>query len=153
MATMEVTPKVLKNLTLLVGTDSYEKHVSSVAWEPSIEQQTWRGGTPDATFTDSGAPTWVANVTLIQDWENPDSFFNFCLAHAGETVTTEYRPVAGGQFKITADITIVPPTIGGAVGAFTEATIAMGSSAPVPTFPLDVVTAEAEKAPAKSAAK
>jgi hypothetical protein len=148
MAQAPVSPQVQKNLTLLVGTDSYEKHVSAVAWEPSIAQQEWRGGTPDAVFTDSGAPTWVANITLIQDWENPDSFFNFCLEHAGESVTAEYHPVAGGQFKITATITIVPPTIGGPVGEFVEATLAMGSTSPVPTFPVDVAAAKTKAAKA-----
>ena len=148
MAQAPVSPQVQKNLTLLVGTDSYEKHVSAVAWEPSITQQEWRGGTPDAVFTDSGAPTWVANVTLIQDWENPDSFFNFCLAHAGESIVAVYTPVAGGEFNITATITIVPPTIGGPVGEFVEATLAMGSTAPVPTFPTDVAARKSSKSAA-----
>ena len=98
-----------------------------------------------------GTRSRVANVTLIQDWENPDSLFNFCLAHAGETLAAEYTPVAGGG-DTAARITIVPPTIGGAVGVFVESTLAMGSDAPVPTFPIDVAaTATASKGKAAAA--
>lgn len=141
MAQVDVTPIMQKNLVLTIGTSSYEKHVSSVSWEPSSSQQEWRGGTPDAVFTDSAAPTWTANVTMIQDWENPDSMFNFCLQHAGEQVSATYKPDSDGAFSIVATITIVPPTIGGPVGQFVESTIQMGSTAPVPTFPTDTVAA------------
>jgi hypothetical protein len=136
---MPVSPEVQKNLQLMIGSDEYQKHVSSVAWEPSTSQVEWRGGTPDAVFTDSAAPTWTANFVLIQDWENPDSLFNFLLAHAGESAEISYKPVAAGEFSIDATVTLVAPAIGGAVGQYVEATVVMGSTAPVPTFPAPTV--------------
>lgn len=133
MAQIAVAPRVQKNLSLTIGTDTYEKHVSSVQWAPSSSSVEWRGGTPDAVFTDSTPATWTANVTLVQDWETPDSLCNFLLDHAGEQVVAKYKPEATGDFEITATITIVPPAIGGAVGAFNESTVAMGSTKPVVT--------------------
>lgn len=146
MPVMPVSPEVQKNLQLMIGLDEYQKHVSSVSWEPSTSQVEWRGGTPDAVFTDSAAPTWTANFVLIQDWENPDSLFNFLLAHAGETAEVSYKPVAAGEFSIAATVTLAAPAIGGAVGQYVEATIVMGSTAPVPTFPAPTVPGDAPEA-------
>lgn len=141
MVAAAVTAKAQKNLLLNitdpdgVSTLTYEKHVSSVNWEPTVQQQTWQGGTPDASLTDTSSPTWVANVTLVQDWDNPDSLCNFLLEHQGKSVAVTYKPDAAGEFSIQATITLVPPAIGGAVGVFNESTVQMGSTVPVPTFP------------------
>ena len=146
---VEVTGVAQKNLILSLDGIEYQKHVSSIDWTPGYSPAEWRGGTPDAVLTDPGSPVWTANVTAIQDWENPDSLFNFLLAHAGEQVDAKYTPVAGGAFSIDATLTLAAPTIGGAVNVFNEATIAMGSTAPVPTFPPPTIPdAAAAKVPA-----
>lgn len=131
MAQITVAPKVQKNLRLKVGDDNYEKHVSSVDWTPSSRAQTWQGGTPDASFTDSSGATWVCNITAVQDFETVDSFVNFCLEHEGEQVAVEYTRDAADAFKFTATITIVAPKIGGQVGQYNESTMAFGSTKPV----------------------
>lgn len=133
MAQIDVAPVAQKNLQLTVGTDTYEKHVSSVQWTPASSTIEWRGGTPDAVFTDVSSPTWTANLTLVQDWETEDSLCNFLLDHAGEQVLVKYKPQVDGDFEITATVTITPPAIGGAVNAFNESTVAMGSTKPVRT--------------------
>lgn len=133
MAQIDVAPRAQKNLRLSIGADTFEKHVSSVQWAPSSSTVEWRGGTPDAVFTDITSETWTASVTLIQDWETEDSLANFLLEHAGEKVTAAYKPDADGTFEITAEITLASPAIGGAVNAFNESTVAMGSTKPVVT--------------------
>ena len=130
MAQIGVAPKVQKNLRLKVGDDNYELHVSSVDWTPASTQQTWQGGTPEASFTDQSVATWTCNITAIQDFETTDSFVNLCLANAGEAVEVEYTRDAADAFKFTATITLVPPTIGGPVGQYNEATMAFGSTKP-----------------------
>jgi len=126
-----VSPKVMKNLRLKVGDDNYETHVSSVDWTPSSSQQTWQGGTPEASFTDSSASTWVCNITAVQDFETPDSFVNFCLEHEGEQVGIEFQRDAADTHKFTSTITIVAPKIGGTVGQYHESPMAFGSTKPV----------------------
>lgn len=133
MGQIDVAPRAQKNLKLTIGADTFEKHVSSVQWTPSSSTVEWRGGTPDAVFTDTTAETWTANVTLIQDFETEDSLANFLLENAGEKVTAKYKPQADGDFEITADITLSSPAIGGAVNAFNESTVAMGSTKPIRT--------------------
>lgn len=133
MPQIDVAPRAQKNLKLTIGLDTYEKHVSNVQWLPAGSTIEWRGGTPDAVFTDVTSPTWTANITLVQDWETEDSLANFLLDMAGEKVEVKYKPDADGRFEITATITLAPPAIGGAVNEFNESTVAMGSTKPVRT--------------------
>lgn len=130
MAQIGVAPKAVKNLRLKVGTDNYEKHVSSIDWTPKSSTIQWAGGTPDAVFTDTSPEVWTANVTFIQDFETVDSFANFLLDHAGETAVVEYKPDADGDFGISATLTLGSPKIGGKVGTYNESTVAMGSTKP-----------------------
>lgn len=130
MPSIPASPTPQKNLLLTIGTDSYEQHVSTVAFVPTSTAITWRGGTPDAVFTDTTSPTWVCNVTAVQDWENPASLFNFLLDNAGETAQVTYKPDAAGLFGVAAEITIVAPQIGGAVNAYNESTLSFGSTKP-----------------------
>ncbi|RZU64606.1 hypothetical protein EV379_0909 [Microterricola gilva] len=133
MPQINVAPRAQKNLKLSIGADTYEKHVSNVQWTPTSSTAEWRGGTPDAVFTDTTSPTWTANITLVQDFETEDSLANFLLDHAGEQVEMKYKPDADGTFEISATVTLAPPAIGGAVNAFNESTVAMGSTKPVRT--------------------
>lgn len=133
MGKIAANPRMQKNLSLTIGTDTFEDHVSSVQWVPSSSTVTWNGGTPEAVFTDQTAPTWTAQVNVVQDWETPGSLCNYLLEHAGEQVVAKYKPDATGTFEITATITLAAPTIGGAVNAFNESSVTMGSTKPVPT--------------------
>lgn len=130
MASIPAFPTPQKNLVLTIGTDSYEQHVSSVAFVPSQSSIEWKGGTPDAVFTDVSSPSWVCNVTAVQDWNTPDSLFNYLLDNEGAQATVTYKPDAAGTFGITSEITLVAPQIGGAVNAYNEATLSFGSTKP-----------------------
>lgn len=132
---VDANPKAQKNLSLTITkeggvAETFEAHVSSVKWTPSRETLTWRGGTPDAVFTDTTAPTWAAEVVLVQDWDTPGSLFNFLLDNEGAKADAVYKPDAAGDFGISAEITLVAPDIGGAVNAFNESTVTMGSTKP-----------------------
>lgn len=119
MGVINPSPKAIKNMLVQIGTDSYEKAVSSCKFVPSAPSPVeFRGGTPDAVYTDQAPSTWAAQITLAQDYEDEDSFFNFCLDHEGETATITYKPDAAGTFGMTAPVTIVAPEVGGDVGAF-----------------------------------
>lgn len=125
--------RTIKNLLFQIGEDTYERHVSSLSWAPTTPTATWQGGTPDASFTDVGNATWAATVVGAQDFETEDSLANFLLEHAGEQVAVTYKPDVTGTFAITCQLTLAPPAIGGAVGAFPEFTVVMGSTAPEAT--------------------
>lgn len=131
MAEINVAPKLIKEITITVGTDSFSKHVNNCKYTPSSSKQEWRGGTPDSVFTDQTAATWELALTLIQDWESATSLCNFLLAHAGETAKIVYKPIAGGKVSFESNVIIVAPEIGGAVGTFNESTVTMGSDKPV----------------------
>lgn len=119
MTVIDPSPKAIKNMVVQLGTDSYEKAVSSCKFVPTAPGAVeFRGGTPDAVYTDQAAATWAAQITAAQDFEDADSFVNFCLDHEGETATITFKPDAAGTFGLTADVTIVAPEVGGDVGTF-----------------------------------
>lgn len=133
-----VSPRVLKDIDLLIDADNFAAHVSSAAFVPSASQQQWKGMKPTATFTDVGTATWVCNLELAQDYEDTASLSSYLLDHEGETVAATLVPRSGSGVGFSANLTITPGQIGGAVDAFGTATVSLGSSKPA-----RVVTADA----------
>lgn len=127
-------PRTIKNFVLELEGDTYEKHANNVNWTKTTNTVEWRGGTPDAIYTDSTVGSHVCNITLVHDYENPDSLFNWMIDHEGQQVEVQYKPDVAGTFTQTATITIVAPDAGGAAGAFGESTVACPSTKPVRTF-------------------
>lgn len=124
-------PFMLRDVEVTVDGDDYAAQLSSIAWTPSSSQTTWQGLKPSASVSESSPTTWTAAAVAAQDWTNPDSFVNYCLAHEGESVPCTFRPRVGEGPSFTATLSIAPPAIGGAVGTMPEATITMGSTKPV----------------------
>lgn len=125
MTQIAVAPYVFKDCLLKIGTDNYEKHVSSVTLTPSSSIQTWKGGTPDATFSDATSPTWTADLGYAQDWETANSLSLYLLNHQGEKVEMEFTPKNGGP-SFTVLAIIVAGAIGGAVDAYQASTVSLG---------------------------
>lgn len=136
MTLLTVAPFTMKDCTFIVETDDYARHVSSVKFTPTIKQDDieWQGLTPDATFTDESAPveTWTCDLAFAQDWETDDSLSDYLLTNAGLTKTVQFDPKKGtGNTRFTADVTIVPPPIGGDVKTVAVGTVSMKSTRPV----------------------
>ncbi len=129
------TARPQKDLTLQIGADSYEAHVSNVLFSNSTSTISWQGGSPDALLSDTVEGPWTAAITMVQDWQNPDSLCNFMLEHAGEVASVTYKPQQDGAFAVEAEITLVSPAIGGPVNQYNESTVTCGSSKPDVTFP------------------
>lgn len=132
MATIDVKPLVLKDVLLKIGDDNYEKHVSAVRFVPSSSTIQWSGLTPDAVFTDATVPTWTCELEFAQDWETYDSLSRYLFEEMGTTKAVEFIPVKGsGNLKVTANLTIVPGSIGGAVNEYATDSVTLGSDKPV----------------------
>lgn len=125
------TPLVLKDVVLEIGADDFARHVSSVAFTPSASTVTWQGMSPDASYTDVGLATWTLAITYAQDWTQATSLSRYLYANEGQTVAARFRPRTGIGPAFTANITITPGQIGGAVNAVSEATVTLGSDKPV----------------------
>lgn len=123
-------PRLVRHITLTVGNTSFSKHVNNCTFTPTASSSEWRGGTPDAVFTDSPPASWANALTFVQDWETENSLCNYMLEHDGEKADIIYKPQAEGSVSFLAEVTIVAPTIGGAVGAFNESTVTMPSTRP-----------------------
>ncbi|MBN9612566.1 MAG: hypothetical protein J0H64_03735 [Actinobacteria bacterium] len=131
MAKIAVKPFVLKDCTVTIKDGStavgdYEAHVSKVSIDPNTPTQTWTGMTPSAVFVDAATTQWLCNVDYAQDYETANSFAQFLLANPGKQVTMEFTPKNGGTAKkATVTVICVPGSIGGTVGAFATASVAL----------------------------
>ena len=124
MAIINIQPLFMKDVVFSVGTDSYEKHVSSVMFTPATTSVSWKGLEPSATYTNVGTATWNVDISFAQDWETANSLSAYLFDNQGETKTVVFEPVNGGQ-GFTADIIIVAGAIGGAVDSYAETTVSL----------------------------
>jgi hypothetical protein len=108
----------------------FETQVSDVNFAPTSAQATWQGGIPTAQLTATGEPTWVANLTLIQAYDDPNSLARFLLANYGKTATITYYPHDDASFGITTTLVLPAPTIGGPVNQFNEASVSAQCTRP-----------------------
>lgn len=123
MATIDVTASRFKEFEVLMPTDDFAPAIASCAIVPAQDTSTWKGGTPDAVFTDVSSPTWTCAMRIAQDSLNADSLFLYLLEHAGETIEgVRFTPIAGGR-TWELDLTLAAPQIGGDIDAWAEATM------------------------------
>ena len=123
MATITVAPEVLKNVELLIPTDDYREHVSSVTFTPTTRTIQWTGlGTN--TYTAASKATWTVELAYAQDWTTTNSLSSYLLEHEGEKVEITFAPADGGD-QFTATVYIVPGAIGGAVNTVGVGTVTL----------------------------
>lgn len=125
MAQINVTPIVLRDVLLSIGSDSYEKHVSGVTMTPSSGTVNWTGLEPTSVYTFPTSETWTVTLDYAQDWETTNSLSLYLMANAGTKKTMVFEPVDGGQ-GFTADVYIASGAIGGQVNAVATASVTLG---------------------------
>jgi hypothetical protein len=136
MTQIAADPQAHKNLRVKIGANNFELHVSNVNFTRTPPKPvSWQGGTPAAVYTDSTPSVdHLCNITVVHDYQNEDSAYNFLRGHEGEQAEIQYKPDADGAYTETSTITLVGPNPGGAYGAFGESTVACPSTPPVRTF-------------------
>lgn len=136
MAVIAVQPFVLKNVTLKVDADNYERHVSTVTFTPTSQTVTWQGLVPDAQFEESTTPTWVCTLEFAQDWTTTNSLSEYLFENAGLKKTVIFEPLGATPADMpifTAELSIVPGPVGGAVNTVQAGSVSMASTKPVLT--------------------
>ncbi len=133
MAVIEVSPLVLKDCTLIIGDDNYEKGVSGVKFVPRSSTIAWQGLTPTSAFTDASTPEWTCQIDYVQDWDTIDSLSQYLLANSGSTVAATFKPKAAGAPTFAANIVIAPGQIGGDVNKYATTSVTLGCDTPVLT--------------------
>lgn len=132
MTIISAAPIVLRDMSLIVETDDYAKHVSSVTFTVEQQEISWTGA--DGTvYTELGPETWKCAVAYAQDWETVNSLSEYLFTNRGTKKTVKFMPQAGsGNTVFTVTCSLATGAIGGAVGEFALATATFGcDGAPV----------------------
>jgi hypothetical protein len=132
MTVVPLAPIVMKNVSLIVETDDYAKHVSSVVFTVEQSEVTWTG-LDGTTYTELGPEKWKATVAYAQDWDTVNSLSDYLFTNRGQKKTVKFQPQAGsGEAVFTATCTLASGQIGGAVAEFANASATFGcDGAPV----------------------
>lgn len=125
MAEISLTPTVLKDSVFTLDGNGYVGSVSNVTFTPASTTVTAKGLTPSAVYTDQTAATWTVAITYLQDWDTEDSLANLLFDNEGDEVTLTFAPNKTGALW-TAQVKLVPGTVGGAGDAFMTATVTLG---------------------------
>lgn len=128
MAVIAVSPFVLRDVDLSIGTDQYQAHVSQVEFVPSATALTWVG-LANNTHAATATATWVVTLAGAQDWATVNSLSQYLHENEGLVVPITFTP-ADGQGSFAAQVTISPANIGGTGGAFTVFTVSLGCTKP-----------------------
>lgn len=123
MADITVQPLYLKDVVLTVDGDTYEKAVSSVMFTPTTSSATFKGLDPAAVFTESGASTWVVDISYAQDWDTVGSLSAYLYDNEGSQVTLSFKPKSASGGTWSATVSIVAGAVGGAVDSFAVTTV------------------------------
>lgn len=126
MTLINPQPIILKDVTLLIGADNFEKQVSTVTLTPTAATQTWQGLSPAATFSDTPAATWACELGYAQDWETAGSLSRYLFNNEGVQVTAVFKPRVAGGSSFQVQLVLTPGAIGGAVNAWAEASVTLG---------------------------
>ena len=125
MATLEVTPLILKDVELTIGTDDFKKHVSGVTFTPSTSPLTWTG-LGGNTHSNQAQATWTATIDYVQDWTSAKSLSRYLYENEGHTVAATFRPTAGAGGHFSVSLVLTPGAIGGQVNAYATTSVTLG---------------------------
>lgn len=127
MAEIIPEPFVLEDCVLEIESDDFAAAVSAVTIEPQTSTKTFRGLKKTARFTSVTVDSWLAKVTLAQDWENATSLANYLFDpdNEGAVKAATFRPQSGGV-GFSCGLVITPPTIGGSGGDYTTSEVSLG---------------------------
>lgn len=131
---MAFQPYFMKNIDLIIGdeagtTPNFKCQVKSCKLTPDVSVQRVETACPNGQFADMGNPTWTAELGYLYGSDDgvgtvATVLADYLLAHVGETQTITFRPIAGGK-GYQAELKIVPGTIGGDYGAFSEQSVSL----------------------------
>jgi hypothetical protein len=121
-----LTPLVLKDVLLDVAGTDHALAVTNVTFTPSANTVTMRTLSPAGSFTDVAAATWSCQLTYAQDWDTATSLSRYLFENEGDTVAVTFRPRSGSGPSFTAQLTITPGAIGGAVDSYATAQVTLG---------------------------
>lgn len=126
MATIAVTPIVLKDCVVEIEADDYAAAVSAVTLSPTAQSVAFTGLKPGAVYTDVTEATWQMQLTYAQDWASASSLSRYLFDNEGLTKDAVIKPQSGVGPSFEVEIVITPGAIGGQGQQVATAQVTLG---------------------------
>lgn len=125
MTQINPNPIVLKDVTVTIGADTYERQLSQVVLTPAATASKWQGMAPGASYSDISLATWDAGLTFAQDHETAGSLSDYLFANEGTKVVMIFKPRSGSGPSYQVTLSLTPGAIGGEVNAWATGTVTL----------------------------
>jgi hypothetical protein len=126
-----------KGGTLTLDAQPFAKQATTVELEPSVDEEGDRVETLDeSTIEPDEVTSWALNVGVVQDFNDPAGFVEFCRANAGQIVPFSWLPNAAGAPTYSGTCRVRATTIGGEVASRLASSVAFPVvGEPEPAYP------------------
>jgi hypothetical protein len=117
------------------GGNTYEAAVSNFEVVPTTPTSVVKGIAPGAAYPFVGSPTYVLNITAVQDLKTSTSLLNYFIANAGQYLVFLFTGAPGttGSPTISVTATVVAPPAGGVMDKNLEFSVSFPVTG-VPTY-------------------
>lgn len=119
MAVIGLQPIMMKDATLTIAGDDYTASITQVLFVPQVEWL-W-ADTFQATEPVFARARWTSQVGFLQDWETANALTSYLILNAAQRRTVVFTPKVGGM-TVTADVLLIPASVGGVPGQQMSAT-------------------------------
>ena len=130
---MAFKPYMMKNVDLVIGDEAtgpnFKCQVRGVKLTPEVSVQRVKTACPTGQFAATDDPEWTAELTYLYGQDDgvgtaATVLADYLLTHAGEELPIYFRPVSG-EAGYSGTILVVPGTIGGDYGSFSEQSVSL----------------------------
>lgn len=127
---MAFKPYMMKDIDLILGDEAvgpnFKCQVKSVKLTPSVNIVKTKTACPTGQYSAADDPEWTLELGYVygaDDAVTPAPVLaDYLIYHVGEKLPFLFRPIAGGR-GFSGTVTVVPGSIGGEVGAFSDQSV------------------------------
>lgn len=117
-------PTFMKSATVTIDGVEYADLISNVVFTPTTASLEFKG-ISGKVATSVGATTWAVTFDYAQSYDTAGSLALKLFNDAGDKVTAVFKPEAAGAASVSATITLLPGSFGGAVDAAATSSVTL----------------------------
>lgn len=117
-------PLFLKSASVTIDSVDYDDLISNVVFTPTTSALEFKGVSGKVS-TSTGSTVWAVTFDYAQSFDTAGSLALKLFNDEGEKVTVVFKPEAAGAASVTATVTLLSGSFGGAVDAASTSSVTL----------------------------